>query len=63
MLVPGFEWLYAVGDVFNRALLTHQGKYQARAAGDVIAARANGAANSGSPWGAHVATANHTSVP
>ena len=24
-------WLYAVGDVNHRALLTHQGKYQARA--------------------------------
>jgi pyruvate/2-oxoglutarate dehydrogenase complex dihydrolipoamide dehydrogenase (E3) component len=34
-------WLYAVGDVNGRNLLTHMGKYQARAAGDVIAARAN----------------------
>ncbi|MCY7288448.1 MAG: FAD-dependent oxidoreductase, partial [Cryobacterium sp.] len=34
------NWLYATGDVNHRALLTHQGKYQARAAGDVIAARA-----------------------
>lgn len=31
------EWLYAVGDVNGRALLTHQGKYQARIAADVIA--------------------------
>ncbi len=38
LLVRGFDWLYAVGDVNHRALLTHQGKYQARAAGDVIAA-------------------------
>jgi len=30
------EWLYAVGDVNGRALLTHMGKYQARLAGDVI---------------------------
>ena len=35
-------WLYAVGDVNGRALLTHMGKYQARIAGDVIAARAEG---------------------
>ena len=42
MLVKGFDWLYATGDVNHRALLTHQGKYQARAAGDVIAARAKG---------------------
>ncbi|HUR52320.1 MAG TPA: NAD(P)/FAD-dependent oxidoreductase [Mycobacteriales bacterium] len=34
--VPG-EWLYAVGDVNGRALLTHMGKYQARIAADVIA--------------------------
>ncbi|MFC6538598.1 hypothetical protein ACFQES_17745 [Nonomuraea salmonea] len=35
-------WLYAVGDVNGRALLTHMGKYQARICGDVIAARARG---------------------
>lgn len=61
--VPGFDWLYAVGDVNHRALLTHQGKYQARAAGDVIAARANGTAVSDVAWGAHVATADHSAVP
>lgn len=36
------QWLYAVGDVTGRALLTHMGKYQARIAGAVIAARAEG---------------------
>ncbi|HEX3541723.1 MAG TPA: NAD(P)/FAD-dependent oxidoreductase [Acidimicrobiales bacterium] len=35
-------WLYAVGDLCGRALLTHMGKYQARIAGAVIAARAEG---------------------
>ena len=35
-------WLYAVGDVNGRNLLTHIGKYQARICGDVIAARARG---------------------
>jgi pyruvate/2-oxoglutarate dehydrogenase complex dihydrolipoamide dehydrogenase (E3) component len=30
-------WLYAAGDVNGRALLTHQGKYQARLVGDIIA--------------------------
>lgn len=59
----GAGWLYAVGDVNHRALLTHQGKYQARAAGDVIAARAGGASIDDGPWGAHVATADHASVP
>jgi pyruvate/2-oxoglutarate dehydrogenase complex dihydrolipoamide dehydrogenase (E3) component len=39
--VPG-GWLYAVGDVNGRNLLTHMGKYQARICGDVIAARAKG---------------------
>ncbi|MFN0155549.1 MAG: dihydrolipoyl dehydrogenase family protein [Gaiella sp.] len=37
MRVPGQEWLYAVGDVNGRALLTHMGKYQARIAADHIA--------------------------
>jgi pyruvate/2-oxoglutarate dehydrogenase complex dihydrolipoamide dehydrogenase (E3) component len=63
MLVTGFDWLYAVGDVNHRVLLTHQGKYQARAAGDVIAARALGTPVDDRPWGAHVATADHESVP
>ncbi|MDQ0925629.1 pyruvate/2-oxoglutarate dehydrogenase complex dihydrolipoamide dehydrogenase (E3) component [Pseudarthrobacter sp. W1I19] len=61
--VPGFDWLYAAGDVTNRALLTHQGKYQARAAGDVIVARAKGAEVMDAPWGRHVATADHAAVP
>jgi dihydrolipoamide dehydrogenase len=39
--VPGHEaWLYAVGDVNGRALLTHMGKYQARLAADAIRGRA-----------------------
>ncbi len=61
--VQGFDWLYAVGDVTRRALLTHQGKYQARAAGDVIAARAMGKPVSDAPWGTHVASADHAAVP
>jgi dihydrolipoamide dehydrogenase len=63
MRVPGFDWLYAVGDVNGRALLTHQGKYQARAAGDVIAARSRGEVIADQPWGRHVATADHAAVP
>jgi pyruvate/2-oxoglutarate dehydrogenase complex dihydrolipoamide dehydrogenase (E3) component len=30
------DWLYAIGDINGRALLTHMGKYQARIAGDHI---------------------------
>jgi dihydrolipoamide dehydrogenase len=36
MRVGGSDWLYAVGDVNGRSLLTHMGKYQARIAGDRI---------------------------
>lgn len=63
MRVKGVDWLYAAGDVNHRALLTHQGKYQARAAGDVIAARAAGGDVDDAPWGRHVATADHAAVP
>ncbi|MEP6560213.1 MAG: NAD(P)/FAD-dependent oxidoreductase [Nakamurella sp.] len=45
--VPG-EWLYAVGDITGRALLTHMGKYQGRICGAVIAARSEGRAAEGS---------------
>ena len=42
-------WLYGVGDVNGRALLTHQGKYQARQAGDHILGLETSA------WADHVA--------
>ncbi len=57
------DWLYAIGDVNNRAPLTHQGKYQARAAGDVIVARAAGLAVTAEPWSQYAATADHQAVP
>jgi dihydrolipoamide dehydrogenase len=63
MLVQGTDWLYAVGDVNGRALLTHQGKYQARAAGEAIAARLQGAPVRDGAWGQHAATADHRAVP
>ncbi len=34
--VGGSDWLYAIGDVNGRALLTHMGKYQARITADHI---------------------------
>ena len=45
------DWLYAAGDVNGRALLTHQGKYQARLVGDIVAGKQRTA------W------ADHTAVP
>ncbi len=37
--VAGRDWLYAVGDVNGRALLTHVGKEQARAVADTLVGR------------------------
>ncbi|MFI2235604.1 dihydrolipoyl dehydrogenase family protein [Streptomyces chrestomyceticus] len=57
-------WLYAVGDVNHRALLTHQGKYQARIVGAAIAAQAQGTTTLDTArWGAHAATADTAAVP
>ncbi|MFG6198249.1 dihydrolipoyl dehydrogenase family protein [Nonomuraea sp. JJY05] len=63
--VPGVtgDWLYAVGDVNQRALITHQGKYQARIAGTVIAERARNHPLDRSPWSRHTGTADHAAVP
>jgi pyruvate/2-oxoglutarate dehydrogenase complex dihydrolipoamide dehydrogenase (E3) component len=58
--IGGGDWLYAVGDVCGRALLTHMGKYQARIAGDVIAARAEGRSLDGSRYRD---VADHDMVP
>ncbi|HEX3898666.1 MAG TPA: NAD(P)/FAD-dependent oxidoreductase [Mycobacteriales bacterium] len=62
MLVQGVEgeWLYAVGDISGRAMLTHMGKYQARVAGDVMAARAKGEQLAGKRY---AATSDHDAVP
>ncbi|AQZ68570.1 PF00070 family, FAD-dependent NAD(P)-disulphide oxidoreductase [[Actinomadura] parvosata subsp. kistnae] len=55
--------LYAAGDVNRRVLLTHQGKYQARAVGDVIVARAKDEPVEDGRWGRHAATADERAVP
>ncbi|WP_336716158.1 dihydrolipoyl dehydrogenase family protein [Arthrobacter sp. USHLN218] len=63
--VPG-QWLYAVGDAAGKVLLTHQGKYEARAAGDAIAARAAGSLDGDkepAPWSKYTATADERAVP
>jgi pyruvate/2-oxoglutarate dehydrogenase complex dihydrolipoamide dehydrogenase (E3) component len=57
------QWLYAMGDVNHRALLTHQGKYQARMVGAAIGARATGQELDTAPWGAHTTTADTRAVP
>lgn len=58
--VPGTPWLYATGDINGRAPLTHMGKYQARVAGDVIAARAEGKPLEGKRF---TASADHGQIP
>lgn len=37
--VPELPWLYAIGDVNGRSLLTHMGKYQAYVVAEVLAGR------------------------
>ncbi|HXP53822.1 MAG TPA: NAD(P)/FAD-dependent oxidoreductase [Streptosporangiaceae bacterium] len=61
--LAGGGWLYAAGDINHRALLTHQGKYQARAVGDVIVARARGETVDDGRWGRHAVTADERAVP
>ncbi|GAB2485468.1 NAD(P)/FAD-dependent oxidoreductase [Promicromonospora xylanilytica] len=66
-------WLYACGDVTGRAPTTHQGKYQARVVGDVVAARYGtevgdrsptsgdpepAVGQEGKPWSRYAATAD-----
>ena len=61
--VPG-GWLYAVGDVNHRNLLTHMGKYQARACGDAIVARSRGELDGPPPpWTHLAASADHLGAP
>jgi len=61
--VRGLPWLYGVGDVNGRRLLTHMGKYQARQAGAAIVARARGEEVSTADWSPYVATADHAATP
>ncbi|PUB32205.1 dihydrolipoamide dehydrogenase [Promicromonospora sp. AC04] len=72
--VPG-GWLYACGDVTGRAATTHQGKYEGRIVGDVVAARYGtedgdrapttgdpepAVGQEGKPWSRYAATADHS---
>jgi dihydrolipoamide dehydrogenase len=36
LAVPGLPWLYAIGDVNGRSLLTHMGKYQAHVLSQIL---------------------------
>ncbi|MFF2314682.1 dihydrolipoyl dehydrogenase family protein [Arthrobacter sp. NPDC058097] len=57
-------WLYAVGDAAGKVLLTHQGKYEARATAAAIAARAKGELRGEpEPWSRHAQTADEHAVP
>lgn len=56
-------WLYGVGDVNGRQLLTHMGKYQARQAASAIVARARGEQVDGAAWAPTSATADHSATP
>ena len=57
-------WLYAIGDAAGKALLTHQGKYEARATGAAIAARAKGELQGApEPWSRYAQTADEHAVP
>ena len=65
-LVIGVDgrWLYAAGDVTGAVLLTHIGKYQARACADAIVERARvGVDVDFAPWSKQMATAQHVAVP
>jgi dihydrolipoamide dehydrogenase len=65
-LVSGVDgrWLYAAGDVTGAVLLTHMGKYQARACADAIVQRGRvGVDTDFAPWSKQMATAHHAAVP
>ena len=66
-LVQGLDdndWLYAIGDINHRDLLTHMGKYQGRASAKAILARARGTViDDHSEWSLSVARADHDMTP
>ena len=62
----GGGWLYAAGDVTGRTATTHQGKYDARVTGDVIAQSFGGQSErveGAEAWSPFRATADHVAVP
>jgi len=63
LTVPGTDWLYVIGDLTGRALLTHMGKYHARIAGEVIAARAAGRPLDERPYNPYTDLADQDGAP
>lgn len=71
LAVPSVDggWLFAVGDVTGRTATTHQGKYDARVVGDVVAARFSGDDGAGAAeggagaWTRFRASADAAAVP
>jgi pyruvate/2-oxoglutarate dehydrogenase complex dihydrolipoamide dehydrogenase (E3) component len=58
------DWLYAIGDINHRTLLTHMGKYQGRACAKAILARARGTViDYHSEWSRSAATVDHYMIP
>ena len=58
------DWLYAIGDVNHRALLTHMGKYQGRACARAILARTKGTViDNNSEWNSFSAKTDHSMTP
>lgn len=57
------DWLYAIGDVNGRNMMTHMGVYQARAAANTIIARAKNESIVQQPFSDFSATADHDITP
>jgi dihydrolipoamide dehydrogenase len=62
------DWLYAVGDINHRALLTHMGKYQGRACAKAILERARGRTfiedgDQAAEWSQSAARADYDMIP
>ena len=58
------DWLYAIGDINHRALLTHMGKYQGRACAKAILARARGTViDDHLEWSLSIARAENDMTP
>jgi pyruvate/2-oxoglutarate dehydrogenase complex dihydrolipoamide dehydrogenase (E3) component len=63
-IVSDNDWLYAIGDINDRALLTHMGKYQGRACSKAILAKTmETGIDCHSEWSRSAATADPYMTP